>query len=81
MTDDKAAEACEHLQAAALELIAAARSFLDVAEDLVRDPAAAATIVSAAAGAGRAVFGTANRGRTAEEPQEDTGKVRRIHVS
>lgn len=81
MSDDKAAEAVEHLQSAALELIAAARAFLEVAEDLVRDPAAAATIVSAAAGAGRAVFGSGNRGRPAEEPREDAGKVRRIHVS
>ena len=33
---DHAVEGLEHLQAAAIELIAAARAFLDVAEDLVR---------------------------------------------
>lgn len=33
---DHAQEGLEHLQTAALELIAAARAFLDVAEDLVR---------------------------------------------
>lgn len=36
--EEKAHEAIEHLQAAALELIAAARSVLDIAEDLVQDP-------------------------------------------
>jgi ParB-like chromosome segregation protein Spo0J len=34
---ERAAEGVEHLQAAALELIEAARAFLDVAEDLVTD--------------------------------------------
>lgn len=38
MADERAGEGVEHLQAAARELIAAARSFLDVAEDVVRDP-------------------------------------------
>ena len=37
-TDDRVREGVEHLQTAALEMIAAARIFLDVAEDLVRDP-------------------------------------------
>lgn len=38
-TEAKAAAALEHLQAAALEMIAASRAVLDVAEDLVKDPA------------------------------------------
>ena len=37
-TDDRVKEGVEHLQAAALELIAAARVFLDIAEDAVKDP-------------------------------------------
>jgi hypothetical protein len=37
-TDDKVKEGVEHLQNAALELIAAARIFLDIAEEVVRDP-------------------------------------------
>lgn len=37
MDDPRATEGVEHLQAAARELIAAARSFLDVADDLVED--------------------------------------------
>jgi len=38
---DRMGEALAHLQVAALELIEAARAALDVAEDLVREPAAA----------------------------------------
>lgn len=37
--DPRVTAAIEHLQRAALELIAAARNALDVAEDLTRDPA------------------------------------------
>ena len=37
-SDDRAAEGIRHLQAAALEAIAATRAFLDIAEDLVKDP-------------------------------------------
>jgi hypothetical protein len=37
MEDDRSAEAVEHLQAAARELLLAARSFLDVVEDVVED--------------------------------------------
>ncbi len=42
MTEEQlhAAEAIEHLRRAAIELIAAARSTLDVMEDAVSDPAA-----------------------------------------
>lgn len=38
MDDRRTAEGLEHLQAAANELLAAARSFLDVAEDVIADP-------------------------------------------
>lgn len=38
MNEDRAREAIDHLQTAALEVIAAVRALLDVAEDLVRDP-------------------------------------------
>jgi hypothetical protein len=80
MTDDRAAEGLEHLQAAALELIAAARAFLDVAEDVVREPGVAATIVHAAAGLGRVVFGGGEPQPTARETPPDEGTVRHIHV-
>jgi len=36
--DEKVKEGVEHLQNAALEMIAAARIFLDLAEEIVRDP-------------------------------------------
>ena len=38
---DRTGEAVAHLQAAAREMIAAARAFLDVAEEVVEDPKAA----------------------------------------
>lgn len=66
-TEEHAAEGLEHLQTAALELIAAARAFLDVAEDVVREPGVAATIVR------NALVGSA--------PPPPTTKVRRINVS
>jgi malate/lactate dehydrogenase len=44
-----AQEVVEHLQAAALELIAAARAMLDIAEDMVKDPAQAMAMASAVA--------------------------------
>jgi hypothetical protein len=47
--EEKAHEVVEHLQAAALELIEAARAMLDVAEDMVKDPAEVVTLASAAA--------------------------------
>ncbi|MDQ3145794.1 MAG: hypothetical protein M3R01_02475 [Actinomycetota bacterium] len=43
--DDRAREGLDHLQTAALELIAATRAFLDLAEGLVREPGAASVVV------------------------------------
>ena len=47
-TENRAEEALGHVQTAALELIAAARAFLDVAEDLVKEPAELAAVVAKA---------------------------------
>jgi hypothetical protein len=47
--EEKAHEVVEHLQAAALELIEAARAMLDVAEDMVKDPAEVRAFATAAA--------------------------------
>ena len=44
MNEQRAREAVEHLQTAALEVIASLRAFLDVAESIVRDPAQAANV-------------------------------------
>ncbi len=49
MNEEKAHEVVEHLQAAALELIEAARAMLDVAEDMVKDPAELRALAAAAA--------------------------------
>jgi hypothetical protein len=76
-----AAEGLEHLQSAALELIAAARSFLDVAEEVVREPGVAATIVHAAAGVGRAVLSGGGGTTARAESASDEGRVRHIKVS
>ena len=78
--DERAAEGLEHLQAAALELIAAARAFLDVAEEVVREPGVAATIVHAAAGVGRAVFGAGEPQATEPETPADQGRERHIRI-
>ena len=45
-TDDKIKEGVEHLQNAALELIAAARVFLDLAEQAVKDPSEVVAVAS-----------------------------------
>ena len=48
MNEQRAREGVEHLQAAALEVIASLRAFLDVAESIVRDPAQAANVAGMA---------------------------------
>jgi hypothetical protein len=53
MTADPAREGVEHLQAAAHEMIAAARSMLDAVEEILEDPRAASSMASA--------FGTVSR--------------------
>lgn len=59
MNDERADEGLEHLQTAAEELIAAARAFLDVAEEVVTDPKTAESL----AGLLDSVAGLARRGR------------------
>lgn len=81
MSDDRSVDGLEHLQSAALELIAAARAFLDVAEEVVREPAVAVTIVQAAAGVGRTILGATDRGDAGDGSPPRGAKVRRIDVS
>jgi len=81
--DDRAVEGLVHLQAAAREAIAAARAFLDVADDLVADPAAVAAVVDAV---GAVVRTAAQRGRRAagdvdEDDDGQDGPVQRIRIS
>jgi hypothetical protein len=78
--DDRAAEGLQHLQTAAREAIAAARAFLDVAEDLVADPAAVSAVVDAV---GSAVRTAARLGRDAAGRADDDateGRVQHIRV-
>ena len=85
--EQRAAQGLLHLQGAAVELIAAARAFLDVAEDLVQDPAAAAGVVqtlAALAGAARAGWAPPVPPReTAPGPSEPdrSARVTRIPLS
>jgi len=89
MNDDRAAEGLDHLQTAALEMIQAARAFLDVAEDLVADRDKVAEVVSAfgsvADAATRAARGHAPRtDQQSEQGHESAGGndgVQHIKVS
>lgn len=81
-----AAEAVGHLQSAALEVIAAVRSFLDAAEAVVKDPAGAASVASTLAGkARRRPSGTGTDDGDGEDDGDegdgDDGRVERIPVS
>jgi hypothetical protein len=75
VNEDRAREVVEHLQTAALELIAAARAALDVAEELVKDPPSAAG----------ALGGMSEAGRRASRPDRPDSyrsqRVERIDVS
>jgi hypothetical protein len=91
MTEPKASEqAVEYLQTAAIEAIKAVRSFLDVAESLVREPETAAMVGKAFAEAAVAAFrptalsddDAEDNDRDADENEErGTGGVRRIDLS
>ena len=94
MNDERAAEGLDHLQAAALEMIQAARAFLDIAEDLVTDRDKVAEVVAAVSSvadvATRAARGAAPRGGTAtadgsvatdREPAPPHDGVQHIRVS
>lgn len=67
-TDDRVREGLDHLQTAALELIAAARALLDVAEELVHEPGVAATVVRAASAAAGAAGIRSDRAGFSGEP-------------
>ena len=88
MSDDLAHDAAEMVQAAALEAIKAMKAFLDVAEAVVREPAAAATVGRAFAEAAATAFRPSTLSGDAsphddpeEEEEQHTGRVRRIDLS
>lgn len=82
MSDDRAREGLEHLQAAAREFISAARAMLDVAEELVDDPSTVGTIVGALGAMVKAATSPApsSRGATSED-DAGGGRVEHIQVS
>jgi hypothetical protein len=69
---DRAREGLEHLQAAARELIQAARAMLDVAEGLVDDPEAVAQVVGTVGAFGEMVRHVAG---VAPRPRRSTGEA------
>jgi hypothetical protein len=79
---DPAREGLAHLQAAAREMIAAARSMLDAVEELIDDPNAADSIVTAVGTLGRLVEG-AVASVVSPKPSDDESdsRVQRIKVS
>lgn len=88
MSDERAVEGLDHLQAAGRELIAAARAFLDVAEDVVSDRDAVAevmsfvgTVASAATEAAGAARGAAVPTQAPTDPTDPITHVQHIDVS
>lgn len=70
------------VQAAAIEAIKAFRSFLDVAEQVVRDPQQAVVVGRAFADAARSMFDQQGRSSEDEGRDEDAQpRVRRINLS
>jgi hypothetical protein len=68
VNEDRASQGIDHLQAAAREMIAAARAFLDVAEELVADRDKITQVAE--------FLGSSSDG----EPSDD-GRVQHIKVS
>ena len=86
MTEEHGPSGADLVQAAALEAIKAFRSFLDIAETVVREPGTAATVgrafAEAAASAFRPPADTSGE-EDGDEPDDDvqTHGVRRIHLT
>lgn len=77
--DPRLLSAVDHVQKAALELIAAMRNALDVAEDLVGDPTALQTLVQGAVIAAKAATETV-AGATTVATAAAAERVERIRV-
>lgn len=85
MSEERAADGVDHLQRAALEMIAATRAFLDVAEEVVADRdkvAEVVTLVSDVAGSAAAGARRARAERPGARDDDDPGgdRVEHIHV-
>ncbi|HYF44717.1 MAG TPA: hypothetical protein VD926_00810 [Acidimicrobiales bacterium] len=75
--EDRAGEAVAHLQTAGRELIAAARAFLDVVEEVVEDPKAGEAVLGGLADLARWVV---PRPLHDDGHGEGDGGVEHIHV-
>jgi hypothetical protein len=76
VTEDRTQDAVDHLQQAALELIAAMRAVLDVAEEAIREPQALRDVFAATARAASHAAGTAaGRAATAESASWLSGLI------
>jgi hypothetical protein len=84
-TSEPARAGFEHLETAAHEMIAAARSMLDAVEELLDDPRTAASITAAVTTVGRVIEGAvASVTKTmagGTQDQDDEPHVQRIRVS
>lgn len=83
MSEERGADGVDHLQRAALEMIAATRAFLDVAEEVVADRDRVAEVVSMVSDvAGSAAAGVRRARAEADGPDHDPddGRVQHIQV-
>jgi hypothetical protein len=80
---DPAREGLDHLQAAAHEMIAAARSLLDACEEVLEDPRAGETLASIAGSVSRLVGGVTGLIPHGGPPngEDDAPRVQRIKIS
>jgi hypothetical protein len=80
---DLAREGFEHLQAAAHEMIAAARSMLDACEELLEDQRTGETLASMVGSVARVVGGITGLVPTKQPPpnDEDGPRVQHIKIS
>ena len=80
---DPAREGLEHLQAAAQEMIAAARSMLDACEEVLADPHAGDTLASLVGSVARTVGGITGLAprRESDKDDHDVSRVQHIKIS
>jgi hypothetical protein len=81
VNDERAGQGVEHLQAAAQEMIEAARAFLDVVEDFVGDDEKVASVADAFASLARGATRAGRSGNAPPDDDEPFGGVQHIRVS
>lgn len=73
MTDERTSEGVEHLQAAAREMIEAARAFLDVVDDFVADDERLASVAEAFGSVARGARRAAQQSRSSTDDSSEGG--------